>query len=60
MHSSGACNEAQLRENLGAVEVSLNPEQIKRLDAASAVTPAYPYYPYYTHDGFTRLNPPPV
>ena len=56
----GARNEAQLRENLGAVEVSLSPEQIKRLDEASAVTPAYPYYPYYTQERFTRLNPPPV
>ncbi|HEU0221216.1 MAG TPA: aldo/keto reductase [Paracoccaceae bacterium] len=56
----GARNEAQLRENLGAAEWSLAPEQIARLDAASAVTAPYPYYPYRRQEGFARLNPPPV
>jgi aryl-alcohol dehydrogenase-like predicted oxidoreductase len=40
----GARNEAQLRDNLGAVGWSLSPEQVKRLDAASAVTVPYPYW----------------
>ncbi|WOH51147.1 aldo/keto reductase [Bradyrhizobium sp. sBnM-33] len=56
----GARNEAQLRDNLGAVGWSLSEEQIRRLDAASDVMPAYPYYPYRTQAGFARLNPKPV
>jgi aryl-alcohol dehydrogenase-like predicted oxidoreductase len=40
----GARNEEQLRENLGAVGWNLTPEQIARLDSASAVTPIYPYW----------------
>jgi aryl-alcohol dehydrogenase-like predicted oxidoreductase len=54
----GARNEAQLRDNLGAVGWSLTPEQIKQFDQASAVIPAYPYYPYRVQEGFARLNPP--
>lgn len=54
----GARNEAQLRQNLGAVGWSLTPEQIVRLDAASAVSAPYPYYPYRRQEGFARLNPP--
>ena len=53
----GARNEAQLRDNLGAVGWTLEPGQIARLDAASDVMPAYPYYPYRTQEGFARLNP---
>jgi aryl-alcohol dehydrogenase-like predicted oxidoreductase len=56
----GARNEAQLKDNLGAVGWSLTPEQMQRLDAASATTPAYPYFPYYRQEGFARLNPPAV
>jgi aryl-alcohol dehydrogenase-like predicted oxidoreductase len=56
----GARNEAQLRDNLGAIGWSLTTEQIARLNAASDVMPAYPYYPYRTQEGFARLNPPPV
>jgi aryl-alcohol dehydrogenase-like predicted oxidoreductase len=56
----GARNEAQLRDNLGAVGWSLIPEQIAKLDRASEVMPAYPYYPYRTQAGFARINPPPV
>jgi aryl-alcohol dehydrogenase-like predicted oxidoreductase len=56
----GARNETQLRDNLGAVGWSLTAEQITRLDAASAVMPAYPYYPYRVQEGFARLNPAPV
>ena len=56
----GARTEAQLRQNLGAVGWSLTTDQIARLDAASAVTPAYPYYPYWREGGFRALNPPRV
>ena len=40
----GARNEAQFRENLGAIGWNLSTEQIARLDAASATTPTYPYW----------------
>jgi aryl-alcohol dehydrogenase-like predicted oxidoreductase len=43
----GARDEAQLKQNLGAVGWTLSTEQVARLDAASAVTPPYPYYPYW-------------
>jgi len=43
----GARDEAQLRQNLGALGWELTADQIARLDAASAVTPPYPYYPYW-------------
>lgn len=56
----GARNEQQLRQNLGAVGWVLAPEQIARLDAASAVTTPYPYFPYHRQEGFARLNPPVV
>jgi aryl-alcohol dehydrogenase-like predicted oxidoreductase len=52
----GARNEEQLRQNLGAVGWALSGEQVARLDAASAATPAYPYW---HQRGFER-NPPPV
>lgn len=54
----GARDEAQLRDNLGAVGWSLSAAQIARLDEVSAVMPPYPYYPYRIQEGFTRLNPP--
>jgi aryl-alcohol dehydrogenase-like predicted oxidoreductase len=56
----GARNEAQLRENLGAVGWALAPQHMSLLDKASAVTAAYPYWPYRSQAGFARLNPPPV
>ena len=56
----GARDEAQLRDNLGAVGWSLGTDQIRRLDEVSAVMPPYPYYPYRIQEGFARLNPPPV
>ncbi|MCW2404492.1 aryl-alcohol dehydrogenase-like predicted oxidoreductase [Sphingobium sp. B1D7B] len=56
----GARNEAQLRDNLGAVGWALTPEQIAALDAASAVMPPYPHTPYRQQDGFALLNPPMV
>jgi len=40
----GARNEEQLKQNLGAVGWKLDLAQIKRLDAASEVLPAYPYW----------------
>ncbi len=43
----GARDEAQLKQNLGALGWQLTTEQVARLDAASAVTPPYPYYPYW-------------
>jgi aryl-alcohol dehydrogenase-like predicted oxidoreductase len=54
----GARNEAQLRQNLGAVGWTLTREQIARLDAARAVTAPYPYFPYRRQEGFARLSPP--
>ena len=56
----GARNEAQLRENLGAVGWALAPQHMALLEKASAVTAAYPYWPYRRQSGFARLNPPPV
>jgi aryl-alcohol dehydrogenase-like predicted oxidoreductase len=50
----GARNEAQLRENLGAVDWHLTVEQVAKLDAASAVTPIYPYW---HQRAFTERNP---
>ncbi len=40
----GARNEKQLRDNLGALGWNLTPDQIKRLDAVSALPLAYPYF----------------
>ncbi|MFC6014995.1 aldo/keto reductase [Plantactinospora solaniradicis] len=56
----GARNETQLRQNLGAVGWTLTPDQVARLDSASARTPPYPYFPYHRQEGFGRLNPPVV
>lgn len=50
----GARNEEQLRQNIGAVGWSLTPEQLARLDAASAI-PAV--YPYWHQKEFTERNP---
>ncbi|MFD8795656.1 aldo/keto reductase [Streptomyces vinaceus] len=54
----GARNEEQLRQNLGAVGWTLTPEQMARLDRASARPAPYPYFPYHRQPGFARLNPP--
>ena len=40
----GARNEEQLRQNLGAAGWNLTPDQVARLDAASATTLPYPYW----------------
>jgi aryl-alcohol dehydrogenase-like predicted oxidoreductase len=53
----GARDEAQLRENLAAVGCPLTPEQIRRLDDASAVTPVYPYYACRNDRSYMRLDP---
>jgi aryl-alcohol dehydrogenase-like predicted oxidoreductase len=53
----GARDEAQLRQNLGAVGWSLTPAQVATLDAASATSMAYPYW---HQRGFAERNPPPV
>ena len=53
----GARTEEQLRDNLGAVGWTLTPAQVKTLDDASAVTPAYPYW---HQRGMPELIPPPV
>ena len=53
----GARDEAQLRDNLGAVGWALTPEQVAYLDAASAVTLPYPYW---HQRSFKERNPPPV
>ncbi|MDL2406703.1 aldo/keto reductase [Rhizobium calliandrae] len=50
----GARDEGQLRDNLGAVGWNLTAEQVARLDAASAQTPAYPYW---HQRGFSERNP---
>jgi aryl-alcohol dehydrogenase-like predicted oxidoreductase len=52
----GARNEEQLRQNLGAVGWALTEAQVAKLDAASAVTPAYPYW----HQAQFERNPSPV
>ncbi len=56
----GARDEAQLRDNLGAVGWALTPEQVAALDAASDVLPPYPLTPYRQQEGFARLAPPMV
>jgi aryl-alcohol dehydrogenase-like predicted oxidoreductase len=53
----GARNEAQLRENLGAIGWSLTPAQIALLDSASERPLAYPYW---HQRGFEERNPRPV
>lgn len=40
----GARHAEQLRDNLQAIEVKLDVEQIERLDRASATKPIYPYW----------------
>lgn len=53
----GARNEEQLRDNLGALDWRLSPDQIARLDAASGRPLAYPYW----HQAqFEERNPFPV
>jgi aryl-alcohol dehydrogenase-like predicted oxidoreductase len=51
----GARNEDQLRHNLGAAGWKLTEEQVRKLDEASATTPAYPYW---WQRNFADRNPP--
>ena len=53
----GARDEAQLKQNLGAIGWNLTAEQVKRLDEASQPVLAYPYW---HQRGFAERNPPPV
>jgi len=53
----GARDEKQLRANLGSVGWKLTPEQIAKLDAASATKLAYPYW---HQRQFVERNPAPV
>ena len=53
----GARNEEQLRQNLGAAGWNLTAEQVAKLDAASAVQPAYPYW---HQRNATERNPLPI
>ncbi|MEP7185085.1 MAG: aldo/keto reductase [Rhodanobacter sp.] len=56
---TGARNEQQLRDNLGAVGWALEPDQLEQLNTASAAMPPYPYYPYWT-GMFGERHPTPV
>lgn len=53
----GARDEAQLKQNLGAVGWNLNREQVAKLDAASETTRIYPYWHQLQ---FVERNPVPV
>jgi aryl-alcohol dehydrogenase-like predicted oxidoreductase len=53
----GARNEAQLRQNLGAVGWNLSAEQVAKLDLASQREPIYPYWHQW---GFVERNPLPT
>ncbi|WP_263380877.1 aldo/keto reductase [Granulicella paludicola] len=50
----GARDEKQLRANLASTGWNLTPEQVAKLDAASAIDPAYPYWHQVQ---FTERNP---
>ena len=53
----GARHEDQLKQNLLAADWNLTAEQVKKLDAASAVTPIYPYWHQWQ---IVERNPLPV
>lgn len=53
----GARTEAQLKDNLGAADWALSPEQIERIDRASEIPTIYPYW---HQRGFGERNPSPV
>ena len=53
----GARNEAQLKDNLGALGWRLTSDQMARLDQASARPFAYPYW---HQQEFAERNPFPV
>ena len=51
----GARDEQQLRDNLGSLGWQLTPDQLARLNNASATPKPYPYW---HQDGFRERNPP--
>jgi aryl-alcohol dehydrogenase-like predicted oxidoreductase len=53
----GARDEVQLKQNLEAAGWNLTPEQVAKLDAASASVPIYPYWHQLQ---FAERNPPAV
>ena len=53
----GARDEKQLRQNLASAGWQLTPEQIAKLDAASAQQPVYPYW---HQRQFAERNPIPI
>ena len=53
----GARNEEQLKQNIGAVGWKLTPEQVAKLDKASAQAKTYPYW---HQEQFVERNPFPV
>jgi aryl-alcohol dehydrogenase-like predicted oxidoreductase len=53
----GARNEQQLRQNLEAAGWNLSPDQVRKLDRASEVTPIYPYW---HQRQFVERNPLPI
>jgi aryl-alcohol dehydrogenase-like predicted oxidoreductase len=53
----GARDEAQLKENLGAIGWNLSADQMARLDAVSETDTIYPYW---HQRGFTERNPVPM
>ena len=52
----GARNETQLWDNLGAMAVELNSEQLHKREEASKVTPPDPYYSYHSDRAFQTLH----
>ena len=50
----GARNAAQLKDNLGAVDVKLEAEDLKQLDEVSKLTPEYPGWMFGTQGGDRR------
>lgn len=50
----GARNAAQLKDNLGAVDVKLEAEDLKQIDEASKLTPEYPNWMFGTQGSDRR------
>jgi aryl-alcohol dehydrogenase-like predicted oxidoreductase len=54
----GARNEAQLKDNRGAVDFQLSADQMQRLNEVSSQQPVYPYWHQRRHS--SDRNPPPT
>jgi len=54
----GARNEERRRQNLGVIGWNLTPDQVAKLDSASARRPVYPYW--HQRLTFANRNPLPV